>query len=394
VYDSRVTALLACADERRMLREMVRAFAREEVAPLARTIDREERFPRESWTRAAELGLLGMAAPDAYGGTDLGLTERCIVAEELATVCVSTAATVLHQADLVVPRLVRHGTAEQRTRWLPGLCDGTIIGCLAMTEPEAGSDVMSMRARAQPIDGGWRLNGSKTFITSAPVADLALIYACTGPPSSRELGLFAVETDRRGIARGRSFHKMGWRGSPTGELLLDDCDVPGENLIGVPGQGRAIMMAGLNSERVVMAAECVGLAQGALDVALAYARERRQFGRPIGEFQLIGGKLATMYTEIAACRALVTQCAARADDGGESELTLDSAACKLFGAEIAMRATTEAVQILGGYGYTDEFPVERFMRDAKLMQIGGGTSEIQQHIISRGLLRTGTGATR
>jgi isovaleryl-CoA dehydrogenase len=389
-----VTALRDRTDEQRMLREMVRAFAHGEVAPLARMIDREERFPRESWARASELGLLGMAAPAADGGTDLGLTERCIVAEELAAVCVSTAATLLHQADLVVPRIVRHGTTEQRARWLPGLCDGTIIGCLAMTEPEAGSDVMSMRARAEPVDGGWRLNGVKTFITSAPVADLALIYACTGAPGSRELGLFVVETDRPGISRGRSFHKMGWRGSPTGELVLDDCHVPGDHLIGSPGEGRAIMLAGLNSERVVMAAECVGLAQGALDVALAYARERRQFGRPIGEFQLIGGKLATMYTEIAACRALVTQCAASADAGDEAQLTLLSAACKLFGAEIAMRATTEAVQILGGYGYTDEFPVERFMRDAKLMQIGGGTSEIQQHIIARDLLRTTTRAPR
>lgn len=386
-------ATFPLTDEQRMLREMVRRFARQEVAPLARTIDREERFPHESWRRAGELGLLGIAAPEADGGAGLGLVERVLVAEELAAVCVSTAATILHQADLVVPRLASHGSPAQRERWLPGLCDGSIIGCLAMTEPDAGSDVMAMRMTATRTADGWRLRGTKVFITSGPVADLAFIYACTGSPGSRELGLFVVETDRPGFTKGKTFHKMGWRGSPTGELVLDDCEVPPENLIGAPGEGRAIMFAGLNSERVVMAAECVGLAQGALDIALAYAQERHQFGRPIADFQLIQGKLATMYTEIAACRALVMQCASTADREGESELALPSAACKLFGADMAMRACTEAVQILGGYGYTDEFPVERFMRDAKLMQIGGGTSEIQQHIIARGLLRNrGRGA--
>jgi isovaleryl-CoA dehydrogenase len=311
----------------------------------------------------------------------------CIVAEELSAVCVSTSATVLHQADLVVSRLVRHGSDAQRRRLLPGLCDGSLIGCLAMTEPEAGSDIMSMQTRATPVDGSYLLNGVKTFITNAPVADVALVYAVTGEPGSRSLGLFIVETSRPGLARGKKFTKMGWRGSPTGELVLDDCLVPAENLIGEAGDGRAIMLAGLTTERIVMAAECVGLSQGALDVAVAYARERRQFGRPIGEFQLIQGKLATMYAETAACRAMVMRAAALADEGHSEELMVFSAACKLMGAEVAMRSTTEAVQVLGGYGYIDEFPVERFMRDAKLMQIGGGTSEIQQHIIARALLK-------
>jgi isovaleryl-CoA dehydrogenase len=210
----------------------------------------------------------------------------------------------------------------------------------------------------------------------------------TGEPGSRSLGLFIVETDRPGLTRGKKFSKMGWRGSPTGELVLDDCLVPAENLIGAEGDGRAIMFAGLNTERVVMAAECVGLSQGALDVAVAYARERHQFGRPIGDFQLIQGKLATMYAETEAIRAMTMRAAALADSGRAAEITLLSSACKLMGAEVAMRSTTEAVQVLGGYGYIDEFPVERFMRDAKLMQIGGGTSEIQQHIIARALLKT------
>jgi len=381
-------------DEQRMLREMVRAFAREEVAPLARELDREQRFPTENWKRAAQLGLLGMAAPPEHGGAGLGLTEMCIVAEELSAVCVSTSATVLHQADLVINRFVRHANDEQCRRFLPGLCDGSLIGCLAMTEPDAGSDVMSMRTRARSSADGYVLNGVKTFITNGPVADLALVYAVTGEPDSRSLGLFIVESSRPGFTRGKKFSKMGWRGSPTGELVLDDCLVPAENLIGDEGDGRQIMLAGLNTERVVMAAECVGLSQGALDVSVAYARERRQFGQLIGDFQLIQAKLATMYAETEACRAMVMRAAALADEGRADELMLYSAACKLIGADVAMRSTTEAVQVLGGYGYIDEFPVERFMRDAKLMQIGGGTSEIQQHIIARALLKAPDAAHR
>jgi isovaleryl-CoA dehydrogenase len=285
----------------------------------------------------------------------------------------------------VVGRIARHGSEEQKERWLPGLIDGSVIGCLAMTEPEAGSDVMSMRTRAERIDGGWRLDGTKTFITNGPVADLALVYARTGGAEERRLGLFAIPTDAPGFARGRKFSKMGWRGSPTGELILDGCEVGDEALVGGPDEGRAILLAGLDSERVLMAAESVGVAQGALEVALDYARERRQFGRPIGEFQLIGGKLADMYTETEAARALTWTALARveAEAAGSREL---ASAAKLMGGDVAMRVTTEAVQVLGGYGYIDEFPVERFMRDAKLMQIGGGTAEIQRFIIARGLL--------
>ena len=375
-----------------MLQAMVRAFARDEIAPLARAIDREERFPSESFARAGELGLLGIAAPEAYGGSDLGVMEMCIVGEEVAAVCVSTAATLLHQADMVVSRFVRHGTESQCLQFVPGLCDGTIIGCLAMTEPEAGSDVMSMRTRATRVDGGYVLNGTKTLITNAPVADVALVYARTGGDDGGGLSLFIVETARDGVTRGKKFTKMGWRGSPTGELVFDDCFVPTENLLGAEGDGRVIMFAGLNTERIVMAAECVGLSQGALDVALEYARQRRQFGQAIGEFQLVQGKLATMYAETEACRAMVTRAAQMVDRGRGEDVARLSAACKLFTADVAMRSTTEAVQILGGYGYIDEFPVERFMRDAKLMQIGGGTSEIQQYIIGRSLLKNGTGA--
>jgi isovaleryl-CoA dehydrogenase len=376
---------LGLSPEQSLLRQTVREFARRDVAPRAKDLDASQTFPRESWRQAAELGLLGATAPSEYGGAGLGLAELCIVGEELAAACLSTAATVLHQADMVVGRIARHGSAEQKARWLPGLIDGSAIGCLAMTEPEAGSDVMSMRTRAVRTEGGWRLNGTKTFITNGPVADLALVYALTGEPGSRQLGFFAIPADAPGFSRGRKFSKMGWRGSPTGELIFDDCEVGEDALIGGPEEGRAILLAGLDSERVLMAAESVGVAQGALEVALSYARERRQFGRPIGDFQLIQGKLADMYTETEAARALTWTALARveAEDAGAREL---ASAAKLMGGDVAMRVTTEAVQVLGGYGYIDEFPVERFMRDAKLMQIGGGTAEIQRFIIARGLL--------
>jgi isovaleryl-CoA dehydrogenase len=376
---------LGLSPEQSLLRSTVHEFARRDVAPRAAALDAAQSFPAESWRQAADLGLLGATAPTEYGGAGLGLAELCIVGEELAAVCLSTAATVLHQADMVVGRIARHGSEEQKRRWLPGLIDGTLIGCLAMTEPEAGSDVMSMRTRAVRTETGWRLNGIKTFITNGPVADLALVYALTGEPGSRQLGFFAIPTDAPGFARGRKFSKMGWRGSPTGELILDDCEVGDEALVGGPEDGRAILLAGLDSERVLMAAESVGVAQGALEVALAYARERRQFGRPIGEFQLIQGKLADMYTETEAARALTWTALARVEADGPGARELASAA-KLMGGDVAMRVTTEAVQVLGGYGYIDEFPVERYMRDAKLMQIGGGTAEIQRFIIARGLL--------
>jgi isovaleryl-CoA dehydrogenase len=378
------SADLGLTDEQRLLRRTVRQFAQEKVAPRAHEIDAEQTFPTESWAEAAELGLLGASVPSELGGAGLGLTELCLIGEELAAVCLSTAATVLHQADMVVGRIARHGSDEQKERWLPGLIDGTLIGCLAMTEPEAGSDVMSMRTRAERVDGGWRLNGTKTFITNGPVADLALVYART-PANERSLGMFAIPTDSPGFARGRKFSKMGWRGSPTGELLLDDCLVGSDALVGADDGGRAILLEGLDSERVLMAAESVGLAQGALEAALTYAGERRQFGKPIGEFQLIGAKLADMFSETEACRALTRTIAARID-AGETDLRALASACKLLGGDVAMRVTTEAVQVLGGYGYIDEFPVERYMRDAKLMQIGGGTAEIQRFIIARELL--------
>lgn len=379
-------------DEQRLFQATVRQFAKSDVEPLAAILDRDQEFPRAAWERAADLGLLGVTADPDHGGAGQGVTELCIVSEELAAACMSTCVTVIHQADLVVDTLARNATAEQRARLLPGLCDGSTIGCLAITEPEAGSDAMSMTTTARRSGADFILSGQKTFITNGPAADLALVYAKLDGSDRGAIDLFAVETGSDGFSRGPKLEKMGWRGSPTGELVLEDVVVPADALIGEPGSGLDILMSGLNSERLVMAAQAIGLAQCALDEAVAYARERRQFGRPIADFQLIRAKLATIYSEIQACRALTYTAAAAADDGQVGDITRQASAAKLLATEMAMRATTEAVQVLGGYGYTKDYPVERLMRDAKILTIGGGTSEIQLHIIGKSL--AGGGPTR
>ncbi len=373
--------------EQKMLQETVRTFAQQEVAPLAYEIDRDERFPAESWKRAAELGILGITAPEEFGGAGLGVMEMAIVAEELSRVCVSTAATLLHQSCLVIDNVVRNATDEQKRQYLPGLCSGETIGCLAMTEPGAGSDVVSMSLRAEKHGREYLLNGSKVFITNGPDATLALVYVRTNPDDRRGgISLLAVDYPSPGFTKGRKFEKMGWRGSPTGELIFQDCRVPRDHVVGAENNGMNVLMSGLNSERVILGASALGLAQGALDVSLQYSKERKQFGRSISQFQMIQEKLANMLIEIEATRLMVLKSAYLCDQGKLADATLISAACKVYSSEVAMRATTQAVQILGGYGYTKDFPVERFMRDAKLFEIGGGTSEIQRHIIARELL--------
>jgi isovaleryl-CoA dehydrogenase len=379
--------LTALTSEQVAIRDTVRRFAREEVAPLAYEIDRDERFPTEAWARSAELGFLGITAPEEHGGAGLGLREICIVGQELSAVCHSTAATVLHQADMVVDSIVRNGSEDQQARYLPALCDGSSVGCLAITEAEAGSDALSMRTQAKPVDGGWLLNGSKTFITNGPVADLALVYAKTGPIDSREMGLFLVEMDSPGAFKGPKMEKMGWRGSPTGELAFEDVFVPEGNVLGGAGNGLRVLMSGLNSERVLMAAQAVGLARGAFDACVAYAGERQQFGRPIGDFQLIRAKLADMYCSIESVNALTEYAIDQAEAGGVGDMRLTASAAKILSADMVMQVTTEAVQIFGGYGYIKEYPVERYMRDAKLFQIGGGTLEILRDLMGRQLVR-------
>lgn len=374
--------------EQREIQSVARRFAREVLAPTAPELDRDGGFPQAGWQQAAELGFLGLHAAVEDGGSALGLLEACLVGEELAAGCMSTSVTVFHQANMVVDNLVRNGTPEQRTRWLPGLCDGSLIGCLAITEPEAGSDALSMRTRAERTADGWVLTGTKTFITNGPVADVALVYAKVGPADGRDLGLFIVDTSAEGFRRGKRLDKMGWRGSPTGELILDQVAVGAEDVVGGAGNGLKVLMGGLNSERIIMAAQSVGLARAAFDAAREYATQRQQFGRPIAQFQLIRQKLADMYIEIEATRALTLQAAVMVDSGRDlGALRNLSAAVKLKASEVAMQATSQAVQIFGGYGYTKEYPVERYMRDAKILEIGGGTSEVLRDIIGKGLTR-------
>lgn len=373
--------------EQKMLQETVRNFAEKEVAPLAYEIDRDERFPTESFRRLAEMGLLGITVPAEYGGAGAGYTEMCIVGEELGAVCCSTAAVWGTHSDLCVDNIRRNANEQQLWKYLPPLCDGSKIGGLAMTEPSAGSDVMSMKLKAERKRDEYILNGSKIFISNGPVGDVFVVYAKTAPEKGAHgVSAFIVEKDFQGFQRGKKFEKMGWRGSPTGELIFEDCRIPAKNLLGRENQGAAVLMSGLNTERVLLGALSLGIARGAFECALKYAKERTQFGKPIASFQLIQAKLADMAMEVELTRLITYKGAAMADKGLHREMNLVAAYAKLYGSEVAMRVTTEAVQILGGYGYMKEFPVERMMRDAKLQAIGGGTSEIQRLIIAREIL--------
>ena len=376
------------SDEQRMIQKTVREFAKKELAPLAYEIDRDERFPHENFKKMAEMGLLGITIPEEYGGSGGSYMDLAIVSEELSAVCASTAVAFGANADLFNDNLRRHGNEGQKKKYLPPMCSGKMIGGIAMTEPEAGSDVMSMKTRAELKGDHYVLNGTKVFITNGPIADALIIYAKTDPEKgSHGVSAFIVESTFQGFSRGKKFEKMGWRGSPTGEIFLDDCIVPKENLLGEENKGAAILMSGLNTERILLGAMSVGIARGAYEYALNYAKERIQFGKPIASFQLIQHKLANMAMEIEAARLLTYKAAAMADKGILGlEGNVRASYAKLYGSELCMRATTEAVQILGGYGYTKDFPVERMMRDAKLQAIGGGTSEIEALIIARNIL--------
>ena len=379
--------MLVLTDEQKMLRETIRNFAIKEVAPLAYEIDRDERFPSESFRRLRDLGLLGLTAPVEYGGAGVGYTEMAIVAEELAAVCLSTAATYGAHTCLCIDNIRRNASEEQMKRYLPPLCRGEMIGGLAMTEPSAGSDVLSMALRADKRGDHYVLNGSKIFISNGPVGDVFIVYAKTDPEKKAHgVSAFLVEKDFPGFSRGKKFEKMGWRGSPTGELIFEDCRVPAGNLLGGENMGAFVLMSGLNTERVGLSAMSLGLARGAYECALKYAKDRVQFGRPIATFQLIQAKLAEMAMHIELERLITYQAAKMADSGLHGEMNLIASYAKLFTARTTMRITTEAVQILGGYGYMKEFPVERMMRDAKLQQIGGGTDEVQILIIAREIL--------
>src|SRR5581483_8419595 len=354
-----------------------------EVAPIAARTDREERFPAELFSKLGRLGIMGISVPKEYGGAGADFLSAALAMETLAYGCASTALSYGAHAFLCTQNLYTFADEKQRKRFLPGLCSGERLGAFALTEPGSGSDAGSITTSATKSGDHYRLTGTKMFITNASVAGLFLVFART---SSDQITLFAVERDSDGVTVGRPMEKLGMRGSPTSEVVFQDVAVPAENRLGEEGEGSVQLKRALDMERAIFSALPVGIATAALDAALAYAKERVQFDRPIAQFQLIQEMLAEMATEIEAARLLTYQAAAQLDEG--QEITRSASYAKLFGAEMVMRATLKAIQIFGGYGYMREFPVERFMRDAKLISIGGGTSEIQKLIIARELLKS------
>ncbi len=373
-------------EELRLLRRTVRRFTTQEVAPRAQEIDAEDRFPRDLLVRLGDLGLLGVTIPEEYGGAESGILSQAIVVEELARVSAALASSYAAHSNLVIDNLNHHASPELKRRYLPRLCTGERVGCLAITEPGSGSDALSMRTRAIREGDSYVLNGTKIFITNGPVADVIVTYAKTAPElGSKGISAFVVEKDFPGFSVGRKIDKLGHRGSPFGELVFQDCRVPAENLVGEENSMVRMVLGGLHRERIVWSAEAVGIAQGAFDIAEKYVREREQFGRPIVEFQMVRRQLVEMAMDIHIGRLLVTRCASLADSGQSGDIGLESSYAKLFTGDMAERVTSKALHLLGGYGYTREFEVERFFRDAKAMPIGAGTTEMQYLIISRRL---------
>jgi alkylation response protein AidB-like acyl-CoA dehydrogenase len=374
------------SEQQILLRNMVSRFAKEQVAPLASEIDEQERFPRETFKKMSELGLLGLGIPEEYNGFGGGIVEACIVGEELSRFCASTCASWGAHVDLCAANICRNGSEEQKKRFLPDLASGKKIGGMAMTEPGAGSDVLAMKTRAVEDGEIFILNGRKTFITNGPVGDLFLVYARTDPKArGKGVTAFVVEKHFDGFTAGERFEKLGWRGSPTGDLIFEDCRVPRENVLGEVNGGVKILMSGLNSERLLLAAESLGMARASLEDSVKYAMERIQFGKRIADFQMITEKLARMATKIEAVKAMVWTQAFKMSQSGPAAMTLETAAAKLIASETALQNALDATQIFGGYGYIREFPVERYLRDARIMTIGGGTSEIMCQVIYREL---------
>ena len=374
------------SDEQLEMQDMVRKFAQNEIAPLAEEIDRDSRFPAETFEKMGELGLLGLVIPEEYGGVGQTILTCCVVAEEIAYACSSTSLSYLTHSVLFGHNLASNGSEEQKKKYLPDIASGKRLGAIAMTEPGAGSDILSMQTFAQQSNAEYIINGSKTFITNAPVADLFLVYVRTDKDAGPHgLSQFIVERDFPGFSVGKPFQKMGMRGSPTAELFFDDCRVPAENLVKGENQALGIILGGLDVERTVGGSMGVGSARAAFDRALAYSKERQQFGQPLFMFEMVAEKLADMSMEIEAARLLTHKAATLCDEG--IRCSAEASYAKLFASETAMRATSEAVQILGGYGYMQEYEVERMMRDAKLGTIGGGTSEIQRLIIAREIIK-------
>jgi isovaleryl-CoA dehydrogenase len=372
-------------EEQRLLKESVARFVDEQVIPLAPEIDRDGAFPEKNFRTMAEMGLFGISIPQEYGGSGVDLLSCQLVMEQLARGCAATANTFGAHSILCTENLCRNGNDEQRKKYLPDLIAGKKIGAIGITEPEAGSDALSMRTRAEKKGDVYVLNGSKMFITNGPLADVVIVYAKTDPAAgARGITAFIVENGFPGFARGRSLIKMGVKGSPTGELVFENCEVPARNVLIGENRGIQVLMNGLDRERITYSILPIGMAQGAFDIAIRYARERVQFGKPIASFQMIQEMLADMATLIQAGRILGYWAATEADLG--KRVTLEASYAKVFGSHVGMEVVNKALQILGGYGYINEFPIERMYRDIKGIEIGAGTTQIQKLIIARELL--------
>jgi isovaleryl-CoA dehydrogenase len=370
----------------RDLREAVRRFAAAEIAPLARRIDREDWFARALWPQLGAMGLLGPTVPEAYGGAGLGYQAHAVIADEISRVSGSVGIAYIAHSNLCVNQIQLHGTDAQKRQYLPALLCGEAVGALAMSEANAGSDVVSLQLRAQACDGGFRLTGSKLWTTNGWYADTFIVYARTDAHAGKAgITAFIVERSSAGFSTSQRMNKLGMRGSGTCELVFDNCFVPTANVLGELNHGVRVLMRGLDYERLVAASACVGFLQAALDIALPYCAQRQQFGQPIGEFQLVQAKLADMYTRHQAALAYLQTMTRRADQG--EALRKEAASVILFAAEAATQSALDAIQCLGGNGYTNEYDAGRLLRDAKLYEIGAGTSEIRRMLIGRELMK-------
>jgi len=372
-------------EEVEALRDMVHRWAQERIKPIAGEVDQANQFPNELWREMGELGLLGITTPEEYGGAGMSYLAHVVAVEEIARASASISLSYGAHSNLCVNQIKLNGTEEQKSQYLPRLISGEHIGALAMSEAGAGSDVVGMKLRAEKKNGYYKLNGTKYWITNGPDADTLVVYAKTNPEAgSRGITAFIVEKTMKGFSASPHFDKLGMRGSNTAELIFEDVEVPFENVLGEEGKGVRVLMSGLDYERVVLSGIGTGIMAACLDEVMPYIRERKQFGQPIGNFQLMQAKVADMYTKMNSARAYTYEVAKACDRG---EVTRqDAAACVLYASEEAMVVAHQAVQAMGGTGFMNETPVSRYFRDAKLMEIGAGTSEIRRMLVGRELM--------
>ena len=366
------------------LRETVRKFAQEEIAPKSAEVDRLNDFPMELWEMMGNLGLHGITISEEFGGVDMGYLAHCVAVEEISRANAAIGMSYGAHSNLCINQIYRWGNEQQKNKYLPKLISGEHVGSLAMSEPSAGSDVVSMKLKAEKRNDYYLLNGSKMWITNGPDAETLVVYAKTDVSAGpKGITAFLIEKGMEGFSTGKKLDKLGMRGSNTSELIFENCEVPYENVLGEEGKGVNVLMSGLDYERVVLAAGPVGIMAGAMDVVVPYIHEREQFGKPIGTFQLMQGKIADMYTTMNACRSYVYSVARACDEGQTTRK--DSAGCILYAAEKATQIALDAIQCLGGNGYINDYPTGRLLRDAKLYEIGAGTSEIRRMLIGREL---------